>query len=246
MVNGPLTAEIGSGVWGTPANFNEFCVLASLLHWRRLTDVNQTLPDVWPSPGTLYIHFRGLLPPNGILPGAKFTLLPNLVFCYIGSITAQHSNTGSGCQPNFVAFSRDCYLYSAGRPSRWASAHILVLIILGRIVSLNVGNQKHIYFPATLLHLTYWQKNTQTRKHLFTLMLYYCFPKKHTKRCLCISWQFFNSQNQMFELFSFLWIHACRPFCTHLTVFCMQAPLHSEQLSLSTLLTHVSHVAGWL
>ena len=27
---GPLTAEIGSGVWGTPANFNEFCILAAL------------------------------------------------------------------------------------------------------------------------------------------------------------------------------------------------------------------------
>ena len=33
MVNfGPLTAEIGSGVWGTPTNFTGFCVLAALLH----------------------------------------------------------------------------------------------------------------------------------------------------------------------------------------------------------------------
>jgi len=33
MVNfGLLTAEIGSGVWGTPTNFNGFCVLAVLLH----------------------------------------------------------------------------------------------------------------------------------------------------------------------------------------------------------------------
>ena len=31
MVNfGPLTAEIDSGVWGTPANFNGFRVLAAL------------------------------------------------------------------------------------------------------------------------------------------------------------------------------------------------------------------------
>ena len=28
--------------------------------------------------GTLYIHFRGLLPPGGILPGATFTLRPSL------------------------------------------------------------------------------------------------------------------------------------------------------------------------
>jgi len=33
MVNyGPLAAEIGSLVWGTPTNFNGFRVLAALLH----------------------------------------------------------------------------------------------------------------------------------------------------------------------------------------------------------------------
>jgi len=33
MVNfHPLTVEIGSGVWGTPANFIGFRVLAALLH----------------------------------------------------------------------------------------------------------------------------------------------------------------------------------------------------------------------
>jgi len=33
MVNfGPLAAEIGSGVWGNPANFDGFRVLAALLH----------------------------------------------------------------------------------------------------------------------------------------------------------------------------------------------------------------------
>jgi len=33
MVNfSPLTAEIGSTIWGTPANFNWFRVLAALLH----------------------------------------------------------------------------------------------------------------------------------------------------------------------------------------------------------------------
>jgi len=64
-----LTAEIGSGVWGTPADFNGFRVLAALLH------------------GTLV----------------------------------------SGRQPNFAALNRRRHLYSAGRPSRWALAHILVL-----------------------------------------------------------------------------------------------------------------------
>jgi len=48
MVNfGPLAAEIGLPVWGTPANFNGFRVLASLLHRRRSREVNQTLHDIW-------------------------------------------------------------------------------------------------------------------------------------------------------------------------------------------------------
>jgi len=43
MVNfGLLTAEIGSGVWGTPANFNGFCVLAALLHDTLVVGVSQT------------------------------------------------------------------------------------------------------------------------------------------------------------------------------------------------------------
>jgi len=72
MVNfGPLTAEIGSGVWGTPANFNWFYVLAALMH----------------------------------------------------------AASSSGHQPNFAALNRRRHLCSAGRPSRWALAHILVLAI---------------------------------------------------------------------------------------------------------------------
>jgi len=64
MVNfGPLTAEIGSGVWDTPAHFNQFRVLGSLLHRRRATEVYQTLHDVWPSPGLVhYIDFGGSCP----------------------------------------------------------------------------------------------------------------------------------------------------------------------------------------
>jgi len=82
MVNfGPLAPEMDSGVWGTQANFNGFRVLASLLQRRRSTEVNQTLHDVWPSFGLVhYIHFWGLLPANGILQGAKFTLRPSLAF----------------------------------------------------------------------------------------------------------------------------------------------------------------------
>jgi len=40
---GPLTAEIGSGVWETPANFNGFRILAALLHGTLVVGVSQTL-----------------------------------------------------------------------------------------------------------------------------------------------------------------------------------------------------------
>ena len=73
---------------------------------------------------TLYIHFLQLLPRNGILPGAKFSLL----LLAVGSVTARHSS--SGHEPNFVALSTGRHLYSAGRPSRWALAHILVCCVL--------------------------------------------------------------------------------------------------------------------
>ena len=68
MVNfGLLAAEIHPVVWGTPANFNGFRVLAALLHGSRVVSVSHT-----------------------------------------------------------AAFNRGRHLCSAGRPSRWALAHILV------------------------------------------------------------------------------------------------------------------------
>ena len=67
MVNfGPhIAAEIISLVWGTPGNFNGFCILAALLHGTLVVGVSQT-----------------------------------------------------------AALNRRRHLYSAGRPSRWALAHI--------------------------------------------------------------------------------------------------------------------------
>jgi len=40
---GPLAAEIDLVVWGTPANFNGFRVLAALLHGSQVLGVSQTL-----------------------------------------------------------------------------------------------------------------------------------------------------------------------------------------------------------
>ena len=65
MVNfGPLTAEIGLPVWGTPANFNRFRFLDSLLQRRRSPEANQTSHDLWSSPGLVhYIYTLGAFAP---------------------------------------------------------------------------------------------------------------------------------------------------------------------------------------
>ena len=98
--------EIGWWVWGTPANFSGLRVLASLLHRRHSTKVNQTawcLAVFWT--GTLYIYtFLGATAFNGILPDATILVVWS------------------------TAFNRGRHLYSAGQPSRWASAHSLVVL----------------------------------------------------------------------------------------------------------------------
>ena len=50
----------------------------------------------------------------------------------LGSVTAQHFT--SGRQPNCAALNRGRHLYSAGRPSRWALAHILFFYIHRQII----------------------------------------------------------------------------------------------------------------
>jgi len=118
-----LAAEIVSLVWGIPANFNGFCVLASLLQRRRSTEANQTLHNVWP----IYIF-------GGCCSITLFCQLQNslcvlqVLHSPIASVTARQSS--SGREPNFAVLSTGRHLYSAGRPSRWALAHILVNKIL--------------------------------------------------------------------------------------------------------------------
>jgi len=45
----PIRADIGSDVWGTPANLSGFRVLASLLQPRRSPEASQTLKKSFPS-----------------------------------------------------------------------------------------------------------------------------------------------------------------------------------------------------
>ena len=56
----------------------------------------------------------------------------------LGSVTARQSS--SGRQPNFAELNRGRHLYSAGRPSRWALAHISSILLVFRLnISLIIG-----------------------------------------------------------------------------------------------------------
>jgi len=72
---GPLTAEIGSLVWGTPANFNGFRVLPSLLQRRRSPEANQTWHDVWPSPALAHYVYMYIF--GGSCPLREFCPVQN-------------------------------------------------------------------------------------------------------------------------------------------------------------------------
>ena len=95
MVNfGPLAAEIVSLVWGTPANFNGFRVLAALLYDTVVVGVSQT-----------------------------------------------------------AALNRGRHLYSAGRPSRWAFAHIcsFIEVLSSHLASLVLPPLLHTLLPSKVI-----------------------------------------------------------------------------------------------
>ena len=121
----PLTAEISLPVSGTPAN------LASTSFTGGQPNFARSLAVSWA--GTQCIHFQGLLPSDGILSRAKFTLPPSPAFSYIGCVTVYHPS--SGRQPHFATwykernygtFAEGATYFGRAQPSRWTSAHILV------------------------------------------------------------------------------------------------------------------------
>jgi len=118
---------------GTPANFNRFRILASLLQRRRSTEVNKTLHDVWPSPALVhYVYIFG-----GSCTLTEFCQLQNsLGVEVLRSPVLAALLHGSGREPNFVAWYKEwnyitfaegaTYIRLGGHHVRWASAHILV------------------------------------------------------------------------------------------------------------------------
>ena len=115
---GPLTAEIGWRVWGTPANFNGFRVVASLLQRRRSPQVSQTLHDVLPSPGLVHYTFLGLLIASCKIYFASKSCV--LQYCQRHCTTLQPWIAVKLCGMvqgmELGNFRRGRHLYSAGRP----------------------------------------------------------------------------------------------------------------------------------
>jgi len=112
---------------GTPANFNGFLILASLLHWRRSTEVNQTSHDVWPTPGLVDIlTFSGTYP-NGICQMQNSLCIQVLRSPILAALL--HSTRA-------ICVSQTWWHDSAGRPPHGTSLpHLLVFVkfMLARI-----------------------------------------------------------------------------------------------------------------
>jgi len=130
----PLAAEIGSGVWGTPANFNGFRMLAPLLQRHRSPETNQTLHDFWPSPGLMHhvYIFGGSCPLTEFCPVQNSLYVQVLRSPILAALLHALDQWASSKLCGVVQgielrnFRRGRHPYSDGRPSRWASAHILV------------------------------------------------------------------------------------------------------------------------
>ena len=109
MVNfGPLAAEIVSLVWGIPANFNGFRVLASLLQRRLSTEANQTLHYVWPLPELVdYIYIFG-----GCYSVAEFCQVQNSLCilqesCALLFAALLHGTLAAGVSQYFAAWYKE-------------------------------------------------------------------------------------------------------------------------------------------
>jgi len=125
-------------VWGTPANFNGFCILASLLHRRRSTEVNQTLHDVWPSPELVhYVYIFWAVAPWQNISRCKicFSSKSCIIlywqrYCMVFEQWTSAKLCGMVQGMQLRNFWRGRHIYLAGRPSCWASAHILVFFVM--------------------------------------------------------------------------------------------------------------------
>ena len=120
-------------VWVTPANFNGFRVLASLLQRRRSTEANQTLHDVWPSPGL--VHYMYIF--GNSCPVTEFCRVHDSLCVQVlrSPLLAAllHGTLVVGVRQT-AALSRGRHLCSPGRPSRWVLGHIVVFLWINQTI----------------------------------------------------------------------------------------------------------------
>jgi len=122
----PLASEVGPVLWGTPSNFSRFRILAAFLQRCRLPEANQTLHDVWPSPGPLrYVYIFGGSCPVTEFCRCKihFTSMSCFLLYWQRYCTAlQQRASAKLCSMvqgmGLRNFRRGRHLYSARRPSR--------------------------------------------------------------------------------------------------------------------------------
>ena len=127
--------------------------------WRKLV-TQQYLPH-------MPLQYGELRPTNGwdLLASlghpSKFQRVSRL-----GSSTARHCS--SGRQPNFAALNRGCHLYWAGWPSRWALAHILVLLLYFDLIEGSVIRPSIVLRRQKYTHSVVKQANIHPFNSLFS------------------------------------------------------------------------------
>jgi len=148
---GPLAAEICWKVWGTPANFNWFRVLAALLHSTLLVGVIQPL-QCW-TEGATYIWQGGItlgIGPHSSLGMLHKYLLVKSAFIYFNTLIRSSA-------PVEWLFSIDRQIETAGR-NRLSDTNFEPLLLLKANTSL-VWDVKHgdcgVYFDSLFtIHLS--------------------------------------------------------------------------------------------
>ena len=157
------------GSLGHPSKFQRvsrlgFVTAATSLTWNQ-QNFTWSFAVSWA--GTLYVHFWGLLPLtefcqlqlNIHVVTKSCVLLYWQRYCTALEYRPSAKPCGVAQGMELRNFRRGSHLYSAGRPSHWASAHILVTFALGNsgynvIASPNINTE--IYWAYSISYTNCW------------------------------------------------------------------------------------------